>query len=99
MRVFSYLRFSSPEQARGDSFRRQTEEPERWCRERGLELDDTLTLHDLGRSAFRGSHAEFGALRVFLDLVESGRVERGSILLVESLDRLSREAVLDASAR
>jgi DNA invertase Pin-like site-specific DNA recombinase len=99
MRVFSYLRFSSPEQARGDSFRRQTEEPEIWCKERGLELDNSLNLRDLGRSAFRGGNAQFGALRVFLDLVESGRIERGSILLVESLDRLSREAVLDASAR
>ena len=99
MRVFSYLRFSTPEQARGDSFRRQTDEPERWCKERGLELDNSLTLHDLGRSAFKGGNAQFGALRQFLDLVEAGTIERGSILLVESLDRLSREAVLDAAAR
>lgn len=60
-------------------------------------MDDTL--RDLGRSAFKGRHAQFGALRAFLDLVEAGEVPQGSFLIVESLDRLSREAVLDAAAR
>lgn len=99
MRVYSYLRFSTPEQARGDSLRRQTTSAEAWCADRGLALDDTLTMRDLGVSAFKGRHAQFGALKAFLDAVEGDRVERGSVLLVESLDRLSREAVLDAAAR
>lgn len=60
-------------------------------------LDDTL--RDLGVSAYRGANQDVGALRSFLDLVEAGRVERGSYLIVESLDRLSRQAVLDAAAR
>ncbi|HCO55170.1 MAG TPA: recombinase family protein [Pelagibacterium sp.] len=96
-KAYSYIRFSSPEQAKGDSLRRQLEAARRWCVERGLELDDTL--RDLGRSAFKGRHAQFGALRAFLDLVEQGEVPQGSYLVVESLDRLSREAVLDAAAR
>lgn len=99
MRVYSYLRFSTPEQAKGDSLRRQTTSAEAWCAGHGLVLDDRLSMRDLGVSAFRGRHAQFGALRAFLDLVEAGKIERGSILLVESLDRLSREAVLDAAAR
>lgn len=96
-KAYSYIRFSSPEQAKGDSLRRQLEAARAWCVERGLDLDDTL--RDLGRSAFKGRHAQFGALRAFLDLVEAGEIERGSYLIVESLDRLSREAVLDAAAR
>ena len=64
---------------------------------RGLTLDESL--RDLGVSAFRGTNRAVGALRSFLDLVENGKVERGSYLIVESLDRLSREAVLDAAAR
>jgi DNA invertase Pin-like site-specific DNA recombinase len=51
--AISYIRFSSPEQADGDSLRRQTEETEAWCRRNNARLDDTRTLHDLGASAFR----------------------------------------------
>jgi DNA invertase Pin-like site-specific DNA recombinase len=96
-KAFSYIRFSTPEQARGDSLRRQLEAAKDWCAQRGLILDDKL--RDLGRSAYKGSHAQFGALRDFLALVEAGEIERGSFLIVESLDRLSREAVLDALPR
>ncbi|ODT75330.1 MAG: hypothetical protein ABS76_34600 [Pelagibacterium sp. SCN 64-44] len=96
-KAYSYIRFSTVEQARGDSLRRQLEAARKWSSDRGFELDDTL--RDLGRSAYKGGHAQLGALRTFLDLVESGEVEQGSYLIIESLDRLSREAVLDAAAR
>src|SRR5262249_16829687 len=36
------------------------------------------------------------ALAAFLELVKQGRVERGSFLIVESLDRLSREHIRPA---
>jgi DNA invertase Pin-like site-specific DNA recombinase len=45
---------------------------------------------DLGVSAFRGKNADRGALKAFLDRVESGLIQPGSYLIVESLDRLSR---------
>ncbi|KQT83112.1 recombinase family protein [Aurantimonas sp. Leaf443] len=96
-KAFSYIRFSTPDQARGDSLRRQLAAARAWCEARGLDLDDSL--RDLGISAFKGAHRDIGALRSFLSLVESGQVPRGSFLIVESLDRLSREAVLDAAAR
>lgn len=94
-KAYSYIRFSSPEQARGDSLRRQTEGAEKWCAKRGITLDETL--HDLGVSAYRGTNRMEGALRSFLDLVERGEIEEGSYLIVESLDRLSRERVIDAA--
>lgn len=96
-KAYSYIRFSTPEQARGDSLRRQTEKAASWCAERGIELDDTL--RDLGVSAYHGANRTNGALRSFLDLVESGKVSRGSYLIVESLDRISRETVMDAATR
>lgn len=96
-RAYSYIRFSTPEQARGDSLRRQLAAAEAWCAERGLTLDDTL--RDLGVSAYHGANRTTGALKSFLDLVESGQVKEGSYLIVESLDRLSREAVIDAASR
>src|SRR5581483_686395 len=97
-RAYSYVRFSNPEQMRGDSLRRQTELSERYAREHGLELDTSLKP-DKGVSAFHGKNATEGALAGFLRAIESGAVKRGSYLLVESLDRLSRQEVLTALRR
>ena len=61
-----------------------------YAAKRGLVLDDTLTFHDLGVSAFRGQNADAGRLAYFLEAVKTGLVPKGSVLLVEQLDRLSR---------
>ncbi|KVR51979.1 recombinase family protein [Burkholderia ubonensis] len=94
--AYSYIRFSTPEQKKGDSLRRQKELSERYAREHGLTLDTSLHLHDLGVSAFDGSNVTRGALGGFLKAVDDGRVVPGSYLLVESLDRLSRDRVKEA---
>lgn len=91
-KAYSYLRFSTPEQMKGDSFRRQTEAAQKYARDHGLDLDDKLTFHDLGISAYRGSNMEDGQLGAFVTAVQLGKVEPGSYLLVESLDRISRQA-------
>ena len=91
-RAYSYLRFSTPEQAQGDSHRRQTALAEEYARKRGLELDTTLSFQDLRVSAFRGKNAEEGQLGAFLRAVQTGLVPEGSYLLVESLDRISRQS-------
>src|SRR5689334_6886495 len=93
-KAFSYLRFSRPEQMKGDSLRRQLEASAKYADEHGLELDESL--QDRGVSAYRGKNRTEGALARFLDRVRSGDVKRGSVLLVESLDRLSREQVMSA---
>jgi DNA invertase Pin-like site-specific DNA recombinase len=95
-RCYSYLRFSDPDQEKGDSARRQIELSEKYAHDHSLELDDTLRLQDRGLSAFHGQHRTKGALGIFLRLVEEGEIPKDSILIVESLDRLSREQVLDA---
>lgn len=98
--AYSYLRFSSPSQADGNSIRRQTELRDGWLeRHPEARLDTSITLHDLGKSAFTGEHRKNPdryALAAFLRLVEQGRVPRGSYLLVENLDRLSREHIRPA---
>jgi hypothetical protein len=43
-RAFSYRRFSTPEQAKGHSLKRQTEAAEAWCAAHGVELDRELTF-------------------------------------------------------
>lgn len=97
--AYSYIRFSTPEQKKGDSLRRQVELSERYAAEHGLTLDTSLHLHDLGVSAFDRSNVERGALGAFLDAVDQGYVAPGSYLLVESLDRLSRDKVRSALAQ
>jgi DNA invertase Pin-like site-specific DNA recombinase len=92
--VYSYIRFSTPEQAMGRSETRQLEAARDWARGKGLELDESLRLTDRGISSFRGTHRKKGDPGRFLKKVESGEVPAGSILIVENVDRLSREGVL-----
>jgi DNA invertase Pin-like site-specific DNA recombinase/flagellar motility protein MotE (MotC chaperone) len=95
--AYSYVRFSTPEQAKGASYERQIELAQAYARDRGWELAET-TYKDLGVSAYRHKNAETGALRAFLNAVEQGGVPPGSYLLVESLDRVTRNSILDAQA-
>ncbi len=95
-RAFSYIRFSSKKQQKGESFRRQAEFAVEVCAENGWVLDESLTLNDLGMSAFRGANAKVGALGEFLEAIRIGRVLKGSILIIESIDRLSRSKVGEA---
>jgi DNA invertase Pin-like site-specific DNA recombinase len=89
--AYSYIRFSSLGQRRGASEARQEETPEPWCKANGYTLDQSLRLRDRGRSGYHGNHVKHGALGAFLHLIEEGQIERGSILLVEHLDRLTRQ--------
>jgi DNA invertase Pin-like site-specific DNA recombinase len=95
-KAYSYVRFSTPDQAKGDSYRRQTEAANEYARRNGLVLDTELTLTDLGVSAFRGANAKTGALSTFLEAVKDGTIAPGSFLLIENLDRLTRADVLEA---
>jgi len=98
MLAYSYLRLSSREQLTGDGIRRQVEMRDALLKEKGLSLDTSFVLADRGVSAFRGKNKRDGALGQFLAAVHDGRVKRGSVLIVESLDRLSREEVDEALA-
>jgi DNA invertase Pin-like site-specific DNA recombinase len=95
-KAYSYLRFSTPEQQRGDSFRRQATMATDYALRHGLELDDK-SYSDLGISAFHGKNAAAdGALGQFVAAVKSHLIPADSHLLVESLDRVSRQDVGDA---
>ncbi len=96
-RAYSYIRFSTPEQAKGASLSRQRRLTREYVIANNLELDRQLTFKDLGLSAFTQQNLEPGAeLRRFIDLVKAGVVPRGSYLLIESLDRLTRATIYTA---
>ncbi|MCI0702210.1 MAG: recombinase family protein [Planctomycetia bacterium] len=97
--AYSYLRFSSPQQATGDSIRWQVEATAAWCQRNAVQLDESIKLRDEGVSAFKGAHRknpDVHALAGFLNAVKAGRVPAGSFLIVESLDRLTREELGEA---
>jgi DNA invertase Pin-like site-specific DNA recombinase len=110
----SYIRFSTPEQAEGDSYRRQTEETLRWCKAHQVELDNQLNLSDLGTSAFKPRkrtddgmasmpeldelvNGDRRALAGFLECIRQRKIPRGAYLVIENLDRLSRDEVVPAT--
>lgn len=95
-KAYSYVRFSTPSQAAGASLQRQTEKAAKYALEHGLTLDTELNMTDLGVSAYRGKNAHTGALGGFLKAVDAGYVQRGSYLLIENMDRLSRADIVTA---
>ena len=95
-RVYSYIRFSTPEQALGDSERRQLEQAKAYAAQQGLPFDECLRMTDRGLSGYHGDHRRKGALGAFLESTRRGNVPAGSTLVVENLDRLSREDFLHA---
>lgn len=95
-KIYSYTRFSYRLQARGDSTRRQIEATEQWVQREGKGMPlDTSLREPRDVSAFRGYNAKAGSLAKFLQAIADGQVARGSILVVENLDRLSRNEPLE----
>lgn len=93
-KAYSYIRMSTLNQREGDSTRRQLAATHDYVVANGLELADVI--QDIGVSAFRGKNATFGALAGFLEAVAEGHVAKGSYLIVESLDRISRSNIFEA---
>ena len=93
-KAYSYIRMSTPEQLKGDSLRRQLARTREYAERNGLDLIESFD--DIGVSGFLGKNAELGALSRFKSLIEQGDIEPGSHLIVESMDRLSRQKVMDA---
>ncbi|MCO2679440.1 recombinase family protein, partial [Pseudomonas aeruginosa] len=102
-KAYSYVRFSTPEQAKGDGRRRQYKAAIEYADKHDLELvkDGNYAFLDAGVSAYRGNNINrvSSSLGRFYEYVKEGKIEPGSYLLVESLDRLSREQVTEALVR
>src|SRR5262245_42909215 len=94
--VFLYIRWSSEKQSDGHSRQRQLEMAQDYVTRHGLDLREENILIDEGVSAFTGSNITSGKLGSFLERVRAGKVARGSVLLIEMFDRLSRQAPLDS---
>src|SRR6218665_2068906 len=89
MRAVIYIRYSTPKQERGASRDRQLELCQQFCEQRGWPVDEVI--EDLGRSAWTGAHLSGGELGRFADRVRGGGMGADTVLVVEKLDRLSRQ--------
>ncbi|MEF1289933.1 recombinase family protein [Vibrio sp. M260118] len=89
-KVYSYSRVSTLEQKKGSGVDIQVDSDvlKRIAEDYNIPIAEE-TYQDLGKSAYKGEHLKH-ELGVFLEAVKSGVVATGSILVVYSLDRLSR---------
>jgi len=94
--AYSYRRVSSAGQAteQRDGLRRQEDELRRFALEHGLTVAEELV--DAGVSSFRGTNRRDGALSRFVEAARAGKVPPGAVLVVEDLDRFSREHPVDS---
>ena len=94
IKAYSYLRMSTVKQLKGDSLRRQLQASKNYVEENDLILVESI--RDIGISAYEGENIKSGFLGIFIKAVENGDVEEGSVLIIESIDRLSRETPITA---
>lgn len=95
-KAYSYIRYSDPQQAKGDSYQRQLRDTLAYCKANNLELvsDSEYMYFDKGISGYSGKLRDDDTeLSRFLSNVKDGSIPPGSTLIIESLDRLSREHV------
>lgn len=92
-KCYSYIRWSSDKQSGGSTLARQLKTAQEIAIEQDLELVEMI---DSGISAFKGKNAKDGELAAFIKAVENKLIPSNSWLVVENLDRLSREAIINA---
>lgn len=89
MEALIYIRFSTPKQERGASRERQLELCHEFCSRNGWPVREVI--EDLGKSAWSGTHLSIGELGRLAERVRNGEIGRDAVLVVEKLDRLSRQ--------
>ena len=89
MQAYVYVRFSTTQQEPGSSKDRQLESCRTFIRERGWQ--EVEVVYDLGVSAWKGAHLSSGNLGKFASRLRTGEIPAGSVIVVEQIDRLSRQ--------
>lgn len=90
MTVYAYARWSSLEQTRGSTLERQLENCLGYIERAGWTLTGE-PITDKGRSAYTGANIKDGHLGKFAENVRNGTIPTPATLVVEELDRLSRQ--------
>lgn len=101
--AYSFVRWSTSRQSKesSDSKRRQLKSAEDWCRDNGYTLSKQVFI-GANESGYKAKHLKvkdgvaIGALARFIEAVENGDVKSQSVLCIDSVDRFSRQEILDA---
>ncbi|WP_162010866.1 recombinase family protein [Neptuniibacter caesariensis] len=91
-----YIRYSSMQQEDGDSERRQLHLIEMYAKANNLRIDESLSAKDRSVSAYHGANMKSG-MGDILNHIKEGRLQDGDYLLLENLDRFSRDHILQSA--
>lgn len=92
-----YARFSTMEQSKGHSLKRQINEGRAFIEKMGWEHSDQREIVDEGKSAYHGANRSEGSLLYeFEQKARKGHFSNGAVLAVENLDRLTRQGYEEA---
>lgn len=96
--AYAYIRYSSKAQGDvgRDSVDRQMASIQLITSQHGLELRPENIYSDSGISAHDGSNKKKGKLKELIDLISNLEIKPGDYIFVESIDRLSRQRLLQA---
>lgn len=93
MDAIAYVRWSTEDQSRGDSEQRQSGLAARLCQQHGWNLREVIV--ESGKSAFHGRHRVGAGKMLQLEQRAARGDLAGCALLVENLDRMSRQEPLE----
>ncbi len=96
MDAIIYIRWSSLEQTKGDSYTRQINACTKFCADNGYNVIDTVI--DKGRSAYTGENIHTGNLGKLVQRYERREIAPGTPIIVEQLDRLTRLPAMEVIA-
>jgi len=91
--AYAYVRYSSLAQASGGSIERQTDSLKEFTERTGVEVKEVI--RDEGVSSFKGRNVNKGQFKQILDRIQSGLIRKGDYIVVESIDRITRQRVID----
>lgn len=94
MLAYSYTRISSSIQNYGHGLKRQKGFVESYCKRKGLTLAPNR-MQDIG-SGYHGDNLTNGALGLFLEKLQAGDIPTPCALVIEALDRLTRQKPMRA---
>lgn len=100
--AYFYTRISSKAQISGEGINRQEDFITKFLdginnnSEGNVQYIQSKIINDSGVSAYDGSNILDGELGKFIIDAENGKIEQGSLLILEALDRLSRQKISES---
>ncbi|MHA3541530.1 recombinase family protein [Yersinia enterocolitica] len=98
--VHVYTRISKAAQQEGSGLDEQLSRIEKYIRDNQqlFNLENITYWQDVGLSAYKNKNIKDGQLGVFLEKIASGEIGVGDVLIIYSLDRLSRRSSWDETS-